>query len=899
MTGTLYGLGIGPGDPDLITVKAREILARVPVIAYPAPQGGDSLVRAIAAPHVPAGRIEIAIVTPMTADRFPAREVYDRYAAVLAEHLDAGRDVAVLCEGDPFFYGSFMYLHERLAAAHQTVVVPGVSSLGAVAAAAGMPLVARNEVLTVLPAPLSEAELEARLARADAAAIVKVGRHLPKVRAVLRRLGLEADARYVERATMANQRIRPIAEIGDGEAPYFSMILVRRPPPTMHNSSAVPAGAALVALSAAGLALARRLQPLLPESRVHGLSSRTEGSDEPFQDTVAHVQALFRGGRPIVGISAAGILIRATAPLLADKRSEPPVIAVAEDGSTAVPLLGGHRGANRLARVIAEATAGIAAITTAGDVRLGFGLDDPPPGWRVANPDAAKPVSAALLAGEPVRLHVEAGDAGWLRASGARFAEDGQATVLITDMSFQDDAQPAEPALTRSLCSPPSPAERERSGVRVDDASLPIGYLSQRESGVVRGNAKQTLVLHPPVLAVGVGCERGAEPAEVIELVRATLAANSLAEGSVACISSIDLKADEPAVQAVAQALGVPARFFAAAELEAEAHRLANPSEVVFREVGCHGVAEGAALAAAGTDSELIVDKTRSRRATCAIARAPSGIDAASVGRPRGRLAIIGTGPGSADWRTEEARRILAQATDVVGYRLYLELIADLTQGKRLHTSSLSEEEARARAALDLGAEGRSVALVSSGDAGIYGLAALVFELLDRENRADWNRLAISVVPGISALQAAAARSGAVIGYDFCAISLSDLLTPWPEIERRLRAAAEADFVVALYNPVSQRRRTQLTAARDILLAHRPENTPVVLARNLGRQGEAVRFIQLKALTPGDVDMLTVVLVGSSRTRLIERGMHRFVYTPRGYATKRPPTANDAEQAAE
>ena len=149
----------------------------------------------------------------------------------------------------------------------------------------------------------------------------------------------------------------------------------------------------------------------------------------------------------------------------------------------------------------------------------------------------------------------------------------------------------------------------------------------------------------------------------------------------------------------------------------------------------------------------------------------------------------------------------MREASDIVGYGLYLELIADLTQGKRLHTSSLSEEEARARSALDLAAEGRSVALVSSGDPGIYALAALVFELLDRENRADWNRLAIEVVPGLSALQAAAARAGAVIGHDFCAISLSDLLTPWPEIERRLRAAAEADFVVALYNPVSQRRR--------------------------------------------------------------------------------------------
>ncbi|MFO1120039.1 MAG: precorrin-3B C(17)-methyltransferase [Rhodospirillales bacterium] len=175
-------------------------------------------------------------------------------------------------------------------------------------------------------------------------------------------------------------------------------------------------------------------------------------------------------------------------------------------------------------------------------------------------------------------------------------------------------------------------------------------------------------------------------------------------------------------------------------------------------------------------------------------------------------------------------------------------------------------------------------------------MAALAFELLDHENRAAWNRLAIAVVPGITALQAAAARAGAVIGHDFCAISLSDLLTPWPAIERRLRAAADGDFVVALYNPVSQRRRSQLPAARDILLAARPPATPVVLARNLGRPGESVRIIQLKALTPDDVDMLTVVLIGSSTTRAVTRGTHRVVYTPRGYANRSAPAAQTSDR---
>jgi precorrin-2 C(20)-methyltransferase len=409
VSATLYGLGVGPGDADLITVKARGILARVPVIAYPAPQGGESLVRAIADPWVPAGGIEIVIQVPMLSERFPAQDVYDHYAGEIAGHLDAGRDVALLCEGDPMFYGSFMYIFERLQGRYQTVVVPGVSSLGAVAAAAGMPLAARNDVLSIIPAPLPEAQLAALLAATDAAAIMKVGRHLGKVRRVLRGQGLEGCAWYVERATMMNERVLPLRQVADEEAPYFSMILVRRPGGVTAARKAARAkadvapGAALIALTAGGGATARRLKAVLPESRVHGLAGRVDDADVVFADFGQHLRALFADGSPIVGICAAGILIRALAPMLGDKTREPPVLAVAEDQSAIVPLLGGHRGANGIARAIAAATGAVAAITTGGDVRYGLALDDPPPGWRVANPAAAKTVAAALLAGQTGR----------------------------------------------------------------------------------------------------------------------------------------------------------------------------------------------------------------------------------------------------------------------------------------------------------------------------------------------------------------------------------------------------------------------------------------------------------------------------------------------------------------
>ncbi len=227
MSGTLFGLGVGPGDPELLTLKAARILKEAPVVAYPAPETGDSLARAIAAPHIPEGRIEIAIRTPMVAGRFPAHDVYDRYAAEIAEHLIADRDVAVLCEGDPFLYGSFMYIFARLADDFEVCVVPGVSSLGACAAAAAVPLVSRTQVLSVVPAPLPEGELEARISASEAVAVMKVGRHLDKVRRVVRRLGLEDGARYVEHASMADQRVLPLAEAGTDNAPYFSMVLIR------------------------------------------------------------------------------------------------------------------------------------------------------------------------------------------------------------------------------------------------------------------------------------------------------------------------------------------------------------------------------------------------------------------------------------------------------------------------------------------------------------------------------------------------------------------------------------------------------------------------------------------------------------------------------------------------
>jgi len=225
--GRLYGLGVGPGDPELLTLKALRLLRTVPVVAYPAPEHGDSFARSIVAAWIEGHQREIAIRFPMRPGPPPVG-IYETAAAALAAELESGRDVALLCQGDPLFYGSFINLLTRLAGRYRIEIVPGVSSLTAVAAAAAFPLVSQDETLAVIPAMLEEDQIAARLAECDTAAIVKLGRHVAKVRRVLDRLGLLDSAVYVEHATLPTQCTVPLAAIESDEAPYFSMVLIAR-----------------------------------------------------------------------------------------------------------------------------------------------------------------------------------------------------------------------------------------------------------------------------------------------------------------------------------------------------------------------------------------------------------------------------------------------------------------------------------------------------------------------------------------------------------------------------------------------------------------------------------------------------------------------------------------------
>ncbi|MFE2448658.1 precorrin-2 C(20)-methyltransferase [Streptomyces sp. NPDC021218] len=491
-TGRLYGVGLGPGDPALMTVRAVEVIAEADVIAYHSARHGRSIARSIAERHLRPDHIEERLVYPVTTEttdhpggyRGAMDEFYAEAATRLAAHLDAGRTVAVLAEGDPLFYGSYMHMHKRLADRYPTEVIPGVTSVSAAAARLGAPLVEGEEVLTVLPGTLPEEELTARLATTDAAAVMKLGRTFPTVRRALERSGRLADARYVERATMDAERTAPLADVDPESVPYFSMAV---------------------------------------------LPSRVD-------------------------------------------------------------------------------------------------------------------------------------------------------------------------------------APRDASG----------------------------------------------------------------------------------------------------------------PGEVV----------------------------------------------------------VVGLGPAGPLWLTPEARAELAAAQDLVGYSTYLDRVP-VRPGQRRHASDNKVESVRAEFALDLARRGRRVAVVSSGDPGVFAMATAVLEAASED---PYREVPVRIVPGMTAAHAAAARAGAPLGHDYAVISLSDRLKPWEVIAERLRAAAAADLVLALYNPGSRSRVWQVGKARELLLEHRAPDTPVVLGRDIGGPGERVRIVRLADLDPADVDMRTILLVGSSQTRTVRRGDGTdVVWTPRRY----------------
>ncbi len=554
---------------------------------------------------------------------------------------------------------------------------------------------------------------------------------------------------------------------------------------------------AIVMLGPGSLATAQRIQQWYPQATIHGLEGRVEGADQSYRSFGETLRGLYQQDTPIIALCAAGIVIRSLASLLSEKGTEPPVLAVAEDGSAVVPLLGGLGGVNVMAREIADALGVAAAITTSGELRFGTCLLNPPQGYALADIEQGKRFVSDLLAGEAVRIE---GDAPWLQQVQLPASEAARRTIHVGHQA--------------------RPANRDE------------------------------LLIHPRSVVVGVAGGN-------LNGIRAALQQAGIAEPSVACVLADEQAMADSALHEAAQALGVALRF------------AARPGDVASM------------VAAALPGAELI------EQAEVVIAVAPAPVDAAQVGRRRGRLAVIGLGPGAAELMVPAVKAELARAEDILGYETYVRMAGPFRDDQVMHCTDNREEMQRARHAFELAAQGRSVVVVSSGDPGVFAMAAAVLEALHESSDAHWHNVDLQILPGVSASLATAAQAGAPLGHDFCVMSLSDNLKPWSIIEKRLDLAAEADLALAFYNPISRSRPWQLGRALEIVGQHRSAQTPVVLGRDIGRPGQTLRTTTLGALTPDQVDMRTMVLIGSSTTCVFPRAQGGdWVYTPRWYGNK-------------
>ena len=560
---------------------------------------------------------------------------------------------------------------------------------------------------------------------------------------------------------------------------------------------------AIVILGNGSLATAQRIQQLYPDSLIYGLLDRVQGADRTYSEFGTTLRQFYQQNTPIIALCAAGIVIRTLAPLLLEKGAEPAVLAIAEDGTAVVPLLGGLGGVNVMAREIAAGLGIAPAITTSGELRFGTCLLNPPTGYALGDLELGKRFVSDLLSGESVRIE---GAAPWLAQ--AQLPQDEHAQLAI-----------------HVSC-----AEREPSA--------------------------NELLIYPRSVAVAVTDI----DAELSVRVRAALHSAGIAVQSLACLLAADSQMADPLLHRAAIELDVPVRFVA------QASALEMATQAVPQLLPPINVSEGLAIAVA-----------------------PQPLDVQRMGKARGRLAVIGLGPGAADLMVPAVKAELARANDILGYETYVRMAGPFRADQVMHCTDNREEMQRARHAFELAASGRSVVVVSSGDPGVFAMASAVLEALHESTNADWHNVELEILPGVSASLATAAQAGAPLGHDFCVMSLSDNLKPWEIIEKRLDLASQADLALAFYNPISRSRPWQLGRALEIVRLHRAPETPVTLGRDIGRPGQTLRIITLGELTPEQVDMRTMVLIGSSTTCTFARADGRqWVYTPRWYGDKAP-----------
>lgn len=814
-------------DADLVVASARAF---------------ETLATAHGLVPAPSQRI---VLGPLT-DAIDALLVREATDATAWEDGRRPRGAVVLASGDPLLYGIVRRLRE---AGLTCRVLPGVSSVAAAFAAVALPW-DDAQVVSAHGFPLESAVAACR-ALPKVAVLTAPGRG---VRELARELAGQ-DRWYVvaERLGEPDERVRVVdgttaAALNDVAEPNVVLVLAYPPddPRAFGAPSAYLGGdrsfAALAATTTDSTNHSQGARMTSDDTMTPGSGASTigqiVGSSPAARRRAEEIDTLLGGTRilegpaaeslplawrecdAIVSHLALGATTRIIAPLLADKTADPAVVVVDEGGRFAVPLVGGHAGGgNDLARRIAAGLGATAVVTTATDSLGVTALDTL--GWAYRG-DVAR-VTRAVLDGRPVRL-------------------------------VRDYRCPLPPL-------PGNVVELAATGSPSADARIVV--TDRLAETVLADAATPTVVLHPPALVVGIGCNSGTSREHLEDLLRATLAEAGLAVESVAALTTIDLKAGELGLVQLATALGVPLVDFPADRLAAQ--DVPTPSPLVQGHVGSPSVAEASVVA---HGAELVVPKHKSSDATCAVGRIPA----------RGRLTVVGLGPGSRDLLTPMAVTAIQSAAYVVGYGPYVRQIRDLIRpGAQVRASKMGTENERTAFAIDRAREGASVVVVCSGDPAVYAMASPVLER-------GTDGIDVVVVPGVTAGLAASSLLGAPLGHDHATISLSDLHTPWDVIERRLVAAAQGDLVTVLYNPRSKTRRHHLPRALEIFGEHREPGTPVALVRDAYRRRQAVTMTTLDAFDPELVDMNSLVLIGSSTTRYVTSGGgERRMVTPRDY----------------
>ena len=599
-----------------------------------------------------------------------------------------------------------------------------------------------------------------------------------------------------------------------------------------------------------GLKLADRIQERFP------------GAEMVRFDTNA-VSRLWNEERDLIFIMAAGIVVRTIAPLLKDKKIDPAVVVLDEHGKFAVSLVSGHLGgANELTKELARILGGEAVITTASDVNNLPSIDL----WArdnnliIENWDVLPQVGTRYVNNGGLRVYCDIPlelPSEFLRVADPRFAD-----AIITNLK---DVYAGSP----------------RCGITGEGCS----------TGACR--VKGQLYLRPVNLVAGIGCNSGTSLEEIEEAVQRTLDENNLVFSSLHSLATIDIKENEPGLRAFAEKHGFALRIFSPGELNTVPG--IERSDAAFKATGAHGVAEPAALLASG-EGKLIVQKQKKGNVTVAVSlkavgRSELGVRSEGESNPqqKGKLYIVGTGPGSLEHITPAAREAIRKSDIIVGYGTYLDLIRELLVDKEVVSTGMTQEVDRCRKAVELASAGKIVSVISGGDPGVYAMAGLVFEILkgqesrERKNselRTPNSELTVEVIPGISALNASASRLGAPLMHDFACISLSDRLTPWGMIEKRLEAAAAADFVMVLYNPRSKGRAGHMSRAREIIMKHRAPTTAVGIVKGAMRAHETVIVTDLEKMQDSDIDMQTTVIIGNTKTFV----WNNLMITPRGYS---------------